>query len=244
MKKAMTKSLLLFLGLVLPATVSAQDEETSPQTLRILTLGDAPPFTQEVRDGVRYELDPPEGSVPPPKVTLHGVSIEKGPPALFLPLGNPSADLTFVAGEDAKLVLKTEEGEEWLTTSVPTQKKSLLVVWRDSSDDWSKPRHLFLSDDAESDSVRILNLCSRNLGTFFGEQKVKLSPGEPVVLDSPEEEAANFAIVYPDKKGQAKPCLSTRLQKDATLSRQYFIYAADGKTSRIPVKVTALTEYR
>jgi hypothetical protein len=118
------------------------------------------------------------------------------------------------------------------------------VVWRNASDDWSQPRHLFLSDDAGSDSVRILNLCSRNLGTFFGEHKVQLTPGKPVTLDSPEEKSANFAIVYPDQRGKAKPALSTRLEKDSALSRQYFIYAADGPSSRVPVKVTALTEYR
>ena len=41
-----------------------------PRTLRVWPVGDAPPFMQEVRDGVRHELEPPPGSIPPRRVTV------------------------------------------------------------------------------------------------------------------------------------------------------------------------------
>jgi hypothetical protein len=54
---------LLFLLPLLAGLAAAQEAPTA--SLRLLALGELPPFRQEIRDGVRRELDPPAGSVPP-----------------------------------------------------------------------------------------------------------------------------------------------------------------------------------
>ncbi|MEM9237940.1 MAG: hypothetical protein AAGB14_14295, partial [Verrucomicrobiota bacterium] len=59
----------LFLLLMLPGSLTwaEEGEETKPppRQMRLLTVGERPPFRQEIRDGVRYELPPPPGSLPP-----------------------------------------------------------------------------------------------------------------------------------------------------------------------------------
>ena len=45
-------------------------EKNGPRELRLLPVGDMPPFRQEIRDGVRYELEPDPGSEPPQMISI------------------------------------------------------------------------------------------------------------------------------------------------------------------------------
>ena len=63
----------------------------SPRQVRFLALGELPPFQQEIRAGVRYELEPPPDSIPPREVML-GFGGEKSEPTP-LRLGQLSAPL-------------------------------------------------------------------------------------------------------------------------------------------------------
>ena len=59
-------------------TKSDQSErKRPPRNLRILPVGESPPYRQEIRDGVRYELPPPPGSVPPMEVSFVASETEK-----------------------------------------------------------------------------------------------------------------------------------------------------------------------
>ena len=45
-----------------------------PRHLRVLAVGESPPYRQEVRDGVRYEMPPPPGSAKAPLRIARGLS--------------------------------------------------------------------------------------------------------------------------------------------------------------------------
>ncbi|MCU0751303.1 MAG: hypothetical protein MUF13_17325, partial [Akkermansiaceae bacterium] len=55
---------------VLPAEESGAGKPAEARRqARFLAIGDSPPYAQEIRDGVRYELEPPADSIPPRQVT-------------------------------------------------------------------------------------------------------------------------------------------------------------------------------
>ena len=51
-----------------------------------------------------------------------------------------------------------------------------------------------------------------------------------------------LSIQYPAPEGGLKPCLSTQVEKLPGSRQQFVIYAADGKNSRMPVKVLSLSD--
>ena len=65
---------LLLLAVLLAPPLSAQNPEEKTRQprrqARFLAIGDSPPFAQEIRDGVRYELEPPPDSIPPRQVSV------------------------------------------------------------------------------------------------------------------------------------------------------------------------------
>ncbi|MBK1833112.1 hypothetical protein [Roseibacillus ishigakijimensis] len=238
MKKA------LFLGILLATLTSLLgEEEVQYRSLRVLCLGDAPPFEQEIRNGVRYELDPPEGSIPPASVMVTGLNTTDEKAGFRLQLGRLSESRQFKVGDEVPvLTLKNEEGETWFSSRLPDYPRTLLVMWRLKGEDWFKPRHLFLPDNANDSSVRVLNLTGQTMGIAFADQKVSAIPGKPVSLAFPSGASAEFAILYSQAGGGVRPCLQTLLQQSRNRSQQFFVYAADTAESRVPYKVTSLQD--
>ena len=62
--------LLCMVVLLAGPGLSAAPKNVSGRQVRLLALGELPPFQQEIRDNVRYELEPPAGSIPPREVML------------------------------------------------------------------------------------------------------------------------------------------------------------------------------
>ena len=116
---------LFFLGV---ASSSGQEKALSGgRTLRLLAVGDAPAFSQEIRDGVRHELPPPEGSVPPSRVELSAANSDgeeqkseyelksEETPGLRLKLNQVSRRLKV---PEAEVVVRLLDGKEALGTPV------------------------------------------------------------------------------------------------------------------------------
>ena len=61
---------LTFLPLVGGGQTQEAAKKEEKRTLRFLPCGDMPPFRQEIRDGVRYELEAEPGSVPPYQIQV------------------------------------------------------------------------------------------------------------------------------------------------------------------------------
>lgn len=240
---------LLALLLVVPAALCAQ-EPPPKHTLRILPLGDPPPFRQEIRDGVRYEVPPPEGTIPPRNILLGPIPKQKDQnPAtptdapMRLRLGLISAALEFPTPESRAIDARTEAGANWLHIPLATGNATLALVWR-GGENWSKARALAVPDGPEErgkGDCRFINVTAKPMGVTWGTEKIQLNPGRAIIRSMPAGAvAAEVRIQYPGADGSLQSCFSGRVEKKAGALQQFIIYAADGENPRTPVKVLPL----
>ncbi|MGC4013480.1 MAG: hypothetical protein QM755_03020 [Luteolibacter sp.] len=224
-----------------------------PHQLRFLAVGDPPPFVQEVRDGARYEVPPPEGMIPPRALVIpvEPPPAEKKAEPVKLPLKlrlGQMSSLVEMALPDNRLVqLNREGGGRWLEFQVPTTTKTatLVLLCRDART-WDKPRALILPDDAEQrkeGSVHFSNLSATPIALALGNEKLRIDPGKTVTrIMSPGGPAQPLDIRYPSANGSLLPCLTTQLEGSRGGVRRIIIYTADGAKPRSPVKVFQLEE--
>ncbi len=240
------------LWLVLIAGASGQQavEEVS---LRVLPLGNRAPFTQQVRDGVRYEVDPPEGSLPPREVAV-GVVVPddaKTKPEeklMRLRLGEVSGAIRMPRPEQPVVTLRDQEKDKlWLKQGLAAAKSTMLVVWR-SGKTWEENLSLALDDSPEAvprGACRVVNVASVEVKMIWGTQRYRLLPGKSVVLKFPEGAAkSQLDILYTDASGTLRPCLSTTAEADAGNRRQWFVFRADRADARTPIQVLPFSEPR
>lgn len=241
------------LWIVLAAGAMAQDPAVEEVSLRVLPLGNRAPFTQVIRDGVRQEVDPPEGSLPPREVTV-GIVVPddaKTKPeekVMRLRLGEASGSVRIPRPDPAAVALKDQEtGKLWLKQGLAAGKSTLLVVWR-AGKNWDDTRSLALDDSPESlppGSARVVNVAPVEVKMIWGAQRLRLLPGKSVVLRYPDGgKAVPLEILYADKSGTLRPCLSTTVEADPSKRRQWFVYRADRTDARTPVQVQPLAEAR
>lgn len=238
---------LLFPFLLLAGVAFAQ--EAVPQhTLRILPLGDPPPFRQELRDGVRYEIPAAEGTVPPRQVLL----FENAPEAdkaekpkewpLTLRLGTVSPELKVPPPKDGAIMVKTQAGEPWLRIPLAQGSSTLALVWR-TGKSWSEARAMCLPDDTKVGDFRFVNLTAKPMAVTWGEEKLKLNPAATMVRRLPDgKKALPLTIQYPAPEGGLRPCYSGQVENLPGTRQQFVIYVADGEKPKLPVKVLPLSE--
>lgn len=243
------------LWIVLAAGAAAQDPAVEEVSLRVLPLGNRAPFTQVVRDGVRHEVDPPEGSLPPREVAVGMVApegAEKKPEEkeklMRLRLGEASGSIRIPRPDPAAVALKDQEkGKLWLKQGLAAGKSTLLVVWR-AGKTWDETRSLALDDSPEAlppGSARVVNVAPVEVKMIWGAQRLRVLPGKSVNLRYPEGgKAVPLEILYTDKTGALRPCLSTTVEADPSKRRQWFVYRADRSDARTPVQVLPLAEAR
>jgi hypothetical protein len=245
---AMKPTLILtWLVLAAPALTA---QETARHTLRVLPLGDPPPFVQEVRDGARYEVAPPAGSVPPrlvmiPRPAAAGASPESGQPPVRLRLGRPSAPVTVAAPESRRVNLELERGGTWLSVPLHPCGASLALVWR-GGDHWDQARTLVLPDDAAAraeGNVHFTNLTAVAMGVVIGAERIRLEPGKTFSRRlTPDHPAVDVEIFHPAPDGGFQLCHAAQLAATRGSFSRFLIYAADGGKPRLPVKVLQLDE--
>ena len=216
----------------------------SPRQVRFLALGELPPFQQEIRDNVRYELEPPPGSIPPREVML-GYGGEKSEPTP-LRLGQLSAPLKVPAGA-GPLVLALRDAakkdEPWLRLERPQDGDFLVLLWRDPAPaTWQKARSLVLPDDAVSGSVRYINVSPAAVGITIGDEKLILEAGKMFARPVPIAVEQPFEVFLPDTTGELKRLHSGVVQQNPGERTLVLIYLADGLNRRRPLKVTVLRE--
>ncbi len=241
----MSRAIRLF-TLLLPVMAFGQ-EKPARHTLRILPLGDPPPYLQEVRNGVRYEVPPAEGTIPPRNVEI-STSAEDGETAkLRLRLGLVSEPLVFPLPETRVVEARQGPDAVWLKIPLSNSEASLALVWR-SGPDWSKVRVLTLPDGTAERSrgdCRFINVTARPMAITWGEERLKLDPGAAMTRGMPSgSNEVEVSILYPAIDGTLTPCLSTKIGSKAGALHQFIIYAADEKKPRMPVKVLPLEERR
>jgi hypothetical protein len=165
---------------------------------------------------------------------------------LRLRLGSASAPLEFPLPETRSIETR-QGGGVWLKIPLSLSEASLALVWR-SGPDWDKAGVLTIPDGKAERSLgdcRFVNVTAKPMGLVWGSERLKLEPRSTLVRSMPAgtEEMA-VSILYPDAKNTLRPCLATRISRKADKLQQFFIYAADEKEPRMPVKVLPLEEPR
>jgi hypothetical protein len=224
-------------------------EEAVAHRLRVLPVGDPPPFVQEVREDGRYEVAPPEGSVPPREVTIPlpvagGVEGETIA-SLKLRLGQASAPLFMPLPENGRVPLVSAVGSKWLDVPLHSSGASLALVWRGGKS-WKDARTLVVPDDIEArkeGNVHVVNLTNSPMAVVLGTEKIRLDPGKSLTRRSTgEQPAPALEIRYPTTSGDLRLCHSTTLERVPGAFRRMIIYAADAARPRSPFKVLQIDE--
>ena len=231
---------------------NAQDggdaQKTKPaRSLRLLPLGDPPPFRQDVRDGVGYELEPAPGSVPP-RLIRFGEGDKAS--TIRLNLGHASEAIKIPAGTAPVVFCESSAPADpstppWLTLHPPETGNVLAVLWRDAGSRWSVPRSLLFADSAAAlpaGSIRIVNLLPVDAALVFGADRVILNPGKSLVKALPIGTDLPIQIAFKNISGQYQHFYSGAVLLSATDRAQIFIHRADGEKPRQPAKVITLNE--
>lgn len=244
-----TKSLLVvigLLGLALPATAEAP-EGTGPRMLRFLPVGDAPPFRQVIRDGVRYELEAPPGSIPPRRLT----SGPGGDPsaAIALRLGFISAAVTVAPGDGRFTLFRQgddEESEPWLRIRRPASGDALVFLWRDpASGSWDHVSHLTVPDGEEgapAGTLRIANLFPGIVGVDWAGERIAMKPATSIRRTMKPGEPVLLRIFATGSSGRPSRYFSGEVEQNTGERGLVVIYRADGAAPRRPLKVLTLRE--
>lgn len=234
------------------AVHSLHAQDIPQHRLSILTVGDPPPFTQELRNGIRYEVAPPAGSIPPSmvKIVVPSAKEEGAKPAaeeksktppLRVRLGQQTQSITFPTPKTPSVEVETEAGAKWLDLPLNASGSSLAIVRRGK--DWTTGLPVVVADDTASraaGNVHFANLAAFPIGVTFGKEKIRLNPG--MVLTRRTEEGASIPleISYFTASGQVQLCHSASLEAMPGVFRRVVIYTADGKAIRNPIKVLQL----
>ncbi|MES2659874.1 MAG: hypothetical protein V4689_14740 [Verrucomicrobiota bacterium] len=227
--------------------VGAEPEKETGRQVRFLPVGELPPFRQEVRDDVRYELEPPAGSIPPREVLLgfDGKESETAP----LRLGRISEPLKVPAGTGPLLLKRREaaaDAEPWLRITRPESGDFLVLLWRDAQNGtWDEVRTLVLPDDpvnVPAGSVRVVNISQSPVRIIIGSEKLFLEAGKSFKRTVPAGVEQPFEILLPVTTGSLKRLHSGVITQNPGERSLVIVYRADGESSRRPLKVTLLRE--
>jgi len=222
-----------------------EKEKTPPRSIRFLPLGESPPFEQEVRDGVRYELEPPAGSIPPREVSL--TMGKTTVPSLRLSLGRispPEKLPTGVVPVDIRRPEDGANGSPWASLTLPETGNVLVLIWREPGKLWDKPHCLILPDGPEfaAGMLRLTNLSPVEVRFIIGEEKFALPPGKVHGFPIPLGRDVPLQIAWVDPSGTTKPIYSSAIVQNEGERGELIVYRADGEQPRQPLKVLPLRE--
>lgn len=234
-----------FLRYIVIGTLGAAalaQEEIPPRDLRFLAVGDAPPFRQEIRNGVRYELDAPPGSLPPRKVELQveGATGEE----LSLSLGRPSAKVE-VPGMTVSAIL-SEAGERWHGIRLPEGGDYLSVLWRSPREgDWDKAFSILVpdGDDFQAGEARFINVSPTPIRVQAeGVEPFELAPGKSKEIQLQKLSGNPVRVAYRGERGKWRRLWSSTLTQNRGERSTLVTYRADGEKPRNPVKLLSIRE--
>ncbi|NNC89412.1 MAG: hypothetical protein HKN82_13220 [Akkermansiaceae bacterium] len=244
---------LCALGVLLLSAAVAQrtDEDQPPGWLRFLPVGESPPVRQEVRDGVRYLLPPPPGSVPPRMVSVGSEEGRQASAPVQLKLRTLSARVLATPGAvPIREVVDGGSGDSrrWHELRMPNRGAVLAVLWRDpQARSWTRARSLVLADDLEAfpgGTIRFTNVSPFPAGITFGDEKLVLAAGKVAMQGEantglPE---TRLAIEVADANGNSRKIYDSAIVQRRNQRTSVIIFRADGARPRNPAKVHIATE--
>lgn len=224
----------------------AQSAEKPARHARFLAVGESPPFRQEIRDGIRYELEPPPGSVPPREL-VPGFGDEVAE-AVTLRLGVISAPVKVPAGEGNLTLRRGGEAPDttpWLGVKRPESGDFLVYLFRaPGKPAWDDAVGLVVPDGAgtPAGTVRITNLFPQAVRVAWGNEGLMLTPGKSILRTLEPGAEHPFQILVPDASGAMKRYFSGTVTQNTGERGFVTIYRADGPSPRRPLKVLMLRE--
>jgi hypothetical protein len=235
--------ILMAFGPSLFQVTCAQEEKAMPpRRLRVLAVGDSPPFQQEIRDGVRHEMEVAAGSIPPRSIKVVGEGVKEAELKMTL---KRLSNAIVLPGAPVVAVLGAMESP-WHRLSVPEGGDLLAVVWRDPKEGkWSKARSLFVKDDAsfKAGQVRFVNVCPVEVALVLGKTRTVIKPGVTVIKDIGVTAGVPVKIAYATpKNGSWRRIYASVLVQNRGERGTVVIYRADGDRPRQPVKLVLLRE--
>jgi hypothetical protein len=240
-------TLVLAAALALAPPVCGQDARGDraagrQRSVRFLAVGDPPPYRQEVRDGVRRQLPPPPGSIPPREllVDIAAADRERPPESLRLQLGRMSAPLPVPAGESPLRLRPADSGADarpWLEVRPPPGADFTVVLWRrDPRSGWDEePRALVLPGSAPAGTLTMVNLAEVPVAVVLGTEKIGLPPRLPQRRPLPPGKPLGFQYALSDGEGRLVRQFAASLEQPAGDRTLLVIYRADGEKPRRPL---------
>lgn len=229
--------------------VGAVQDKPPGHMMRILAVGNRAPFRQELRGGVRHEVDPPEGSLPPAEVHVFAPSSgEESPKSeVRLRLGEVSPPLRFPVPESGRIRLRDSGNQTWLEPAVSPEGATLVIAWR-TGPKWNQVVSLSLDDSAAAipeGACRVVNASHIEIGVALGSSRYRLPPGKSCVLALPaESSAAMMEILHAAPGGALKAAFSTTVSRDPAIRRQWIVHRSDQPGARRPIGITPVFEPR
>jgi hypothetical protein len=240
--------LILWLSLIPVLLCKAFAQDVPVHRFRILAVGDSPPFVQEVRDGARYEVAPPKGSLPPRELKVPSFT-KSNPPkdeAVRIRLGRMSDEFAIPAVEGQKPIeLKTSEGGKWLQLSPRPGGVSLALAWRGGRD-WTQAAQLEIPQerlDRMAATVHIANVTQVPVAVIIGTERIRLNPRKSFTrVLKVGSTPLPIEVLSTDFKGRISSILASTIEPITPGFRVIAIYQADGVKPRTPVKVVQIEE--
>lgn len=226
---------------------AAEEKQAPPRHVRFFPVGEAPPFRQEIRDGVRYELEPPPGSVPPSEIVPFGGD-KPGEP-IQLRLGRISERVKVPAGAGPLQLVPAGEkpgGKPWHQIQRPETGDFLAFLFRRPGPaGWNEAAHLIVPDGPAGNpagTVRIANLFPQTVRLEWGGQVFELKAGSHVSKPINPGTETLVRIFAADSSGAPKRYFSTTVTQNPGERGWIVLYRADGEAPRRPLKVLIIRE--
>ena len=239
-----THCILAAMWIMTDAPATAEEAAAKVRHARFLAVGESPPFRQVIRDGVRYELEPPPGSIPPRNVLAGsgGKPSEPVPlrlgrigPRVEVPAGEGTLQL-WLADDD------TDENPPWITLKRPVAGDFLVLLWRGpASESWNDVSSITLAE-TPAGMARIVNLFPLAINIEWGGKSLLLPAGRSILRPVPPDQPVSLRILARDAQGSMKRYYSGTVSSIEGERSLVTIYRADGAAPRRPLKVSVLRE--
>ena len=241
--------LLVSLVGVAPAQTDVPAKK-SKRSIRVLTVGDPPPFKQVIENGVRREVPPPPGSLPPIEVSVAVAAEGDGEEFMAgvsrLQLGRMSAPLTVPQGELPLLLRKGRDakaGEAWMKVNPPPIGDFYTILWRKSREvTWDEASFLCLPATAPPGTVTLLNVTPATLAIYLGTEKIALAAGKSVRRPLVRGTPLGFQYALANTEGKLVRQASMSLEQPPSDRSLVVIYVADSPSARKPLNVVVHRE--
>ena len=231
----------------------AQDEKKRDRALRILAVGQEPPWREVIQGGRRVQVAPPVGSVPPGMLQLsndEGIELGEG---VGLRMNQISSVMAVSPGAIPLHAIRDSgfDPKAWCNLRFPNVAAGLAILWRDpAKGSWTTGcKGLFLRDDTGSSGfpagrVRIVNVSKFSLGLQFGSEKGLLKPGQHIIRTGKSGvfDKVPVELSLKDKSGRWIKVLSQQINQRPEHRTYVVLYTNDGEAPTRPVGAVVLRE--